>query len=188
MPRTILASPQPLSWSLAIRSRRQGISRATTGPGGCWRPVSQRKKARQFADSVPTWCWTTPCERLTAGGRFKPSGFLSPGLIARLEKLIGDEPPARIRPLLARLPAGTRYEHVQLYLKCRGQIVRLRPKPSQPPACASADCRRTHRVCNDHPPQLRRGKPFLDKPDRLAYYLAVPASRLIERVSSSNIV
>ena len=47
--------------------------------------------------------------------------FLSPGLIARLEKLIGDEPPARIRPLLARLPAGTRYEHVQLFLKCRGQ-------------------------------------------------------------------
>jgi hypothetical protein len=47
--------------------------------------------------------------------------FLEPGLLARLEKLIGDEPPARIRPLLARLPAGTRYEHVQFFLKCRGQ-------------------------------------------------------------------
>jgi hypothetical protein len=47
--------------------------------------------------------------------------FLTPGLIGRLEKLIGNEPPARIRPLLARLPSGTRYEHVQLYLKCRQQ-------------------------------------------------------------------
>ena len=38
---------------------------------------------------------------------------------AALDELIGDEPPEAIRPLLARLPKGTRYEHVQLYLKCR---------------------------------------------------------------------
>ena len=48
--------------------------------------------------------------------------FLSPALLKRLEKLIGQEPPGRIRPLLARLPAGTRYEHVQLYLKCRERL------------------------------------------------------------------
>ena len=47
--------------------------------------------------------------------------FLPRELIARLEKLIGDEPPARIRPMLARLPAGTRYEQIQFYLKCREQ-------------------------------------------------------------------
>ncbi|HTU24411.1 MAG TPA: RecQ family ATP-dependent DNA helicase [Pirellulales bacterium] len=47
--------------------------------------------------------------------------FLSADLIARLEKLIGAEPPPRIRPLLSRLPAGTRYEHVQWFLKCREQ-------------------------------------------------------------------
>jgi ATP-dependent DNA helicase RecQ len=67
--------------------------------------------------------------------------FLTPSLIGRLHKLIGDEPPERIRPLLARLPAGTRYEHVQLYLKCRSQSADS--SDAEPPAgnCATADGR-----------------------------------------------
>jgi ATP-dependent DNA helicase RecQ len=39
--------------------------------------------------------------------------------IATLEALVGDDLPRQIRPLLAQLPPGTRYEEVQLYLKCR---------------------------------------------------------------------
>ena len=47
-------------------------------------------------------------------------GWLLPSdLVSRLEKLIGDREPERIRPLLAKLPRGTRYEEVQLFLKCR---------------------------------------------------------------------
>jgi hypothetical protein len=33
-------------------------------------------------------------------------------------EVIGPDQPSRIRPLLSRLP-GTRYEEVQLFLKCR---------------------------------------------------------------------
>ena len=45
--------------------------------------------------------------------------FLSPAQIAAIEAVVGREPPERIRPLLARLPKEIRYEHVQLFLRCR---------------------------------------------------------------------
>jgi ATP-dependent DNA helicase RecQ len=52
--------------------------------------------------------------------------FLRPEQVVALETVIGPEPPARIRPLLAKLPQGMRYEDVQLYLKCRsGGLSRL---------------------------------------------------------------
>ena len=44
---------------------------------------------------------------------------LSAETIAALDAVIGDNRPKQIRPLLARLPPGTRYEEVQIYLKCR---------------------------------------------------------------------
>jgi ATP-dependent DNA helicase RecQ len=44
---------------------------------------------------------------------------LSPQTIAALDALVADGPPPQIRPLLAQLPPGTRYEEVQIYLKCR---------------------------------------------------------------------
>jgi ATP-dependent DNA helicase RecQ len=43
---------------------------------------------------------------------------LSPEMIAALDEVIGDKRPQQIRPLLAQLPPGTRYEEVQLYVKC----------------------------------------------------------------------
>ena len=45
--------------------------------------------------------------------------FLSAELIAQIEKIAPQSPAARIRPLLERLPRGTRYEAVQLVLKTR---------------------------------------------------------------------
>ncbi|HEX3871037.1 MAG TPA: RecQ family ATP-dependent DNA helicase [Pirellulales bacterium] len=45
--------------------------------------------------------------------------FLKPDQIETLDRIIGPTPPARIRPLLSKLPPGLRYEDVQLYLKCR---------------------------------------------------------------------
>ena len=39
--------------------------------------------------------------------------------IAALDAVVGDNRPKQIRPLLAQLPPGTRYEEVQIYLKCR---------------------------------------------------------------------
>jgi len=44
---------------------------------------------------------------------------LSAELLSALEAVVGGEPPEEIRPLLAQLPPGTRYEEVQLFLKCR---------------------------------------------------------------------
>jgi ATP-dependent DNA helicase RecQ len=44
---------------------------------------------------------------------------LAPELLGALEKIVGSDPPAQIRPLLAQLPPGTSYEQVQIYLKCR---------------------------------------------------------------------
>ena len=41
------------------------------------------------------------------------------GNVAAMEAMIGDNRPKQIRPLLAQLPPGTRYEEVQVYLKCR---------------------------------------------------------------------
>ena len=45
----------------------------------------------------------------------------SPEIKAAIQQAVGDEPPEHIRPLLAQLPPGTRYEEVQLFLKCRKQ-------------------------------------------------------------------
>jgi ATP-dependent DNA helicase RecQ len=45
--------------------------------------------------------------------------FLTPEQLAAIEEVVGQEPPERIRPLLARLPKEIRYEHVQLFLRCR---------------------------------------------------------------------
>jgi len=54
-----------------------------------------------------------------AGWVVSAEWFLSRAQITRLEKVIGPTPPARIRPLLAKLPKGTRYEEVLFYLKSR---------------------------------------------------------------------
>ena len=54
-----------------------------------------------------------------AGWPVRPQWCLSPKLTAALETLIGQEPPEQIRPLLKKLPTGTRYEQVQFFLKCR---------------------------------------------------------------------
>ncbi len=45
--------------------------------------------------------------------------FLTADDIAKLQEVIGADPPERIRPLLAKLPKHLRYEHVQLFLRCR---------------------------------------------------------------------
>jgi ATP-dependent DNA helicase RecQ len=47
------------------------------------------------------------------------SWFLPAEKLAAFNKVIGPQPPPRIRPLLAQLPRGTRYEEVQLFLRCR---------------------------------------------------------------------
>ncbi len=45
--------------------------------------------------------------------------FLAAEQIATIRSVVGSTPPERIRPLLSKLPRGTRYEHVQLVLKSR---------------------------------------------------------------------
>src|SRR5208283_2031929 len=44
---------------------------------------------------------------------------LSAEKIAALDAVVGHNRPREIRPLLAQLPPGTRYEEVQIYLKRR---------------------------------------------------------------------
>ena len=56
-----------------------------------------------------------------AGWQVQSKWCLSEQLLEALEAVIGPGTPEQIRPLLADLPEGTRYEEVQLYLKCRGQ-------------------------------------------------------------------
>lgn len=51
--------------------------------------------------------------------------FLSADQITTFEQVIGNDDPSRIRPLLERLPRGTRYEDVQLFLKCRRSAGRI---------------------------------------------------------------
>ncbi len=53
-----------------------------------------------------------------AGWEVRAEWCLDHELLAAMETLVGDEIP-QIRPLLSQLPEGTRYEEVQLYLKCR---------------------------------------------------------------------
>jgi ATP-dependent DNA helicase RecQ len=56
---------------------------------------------------------------MEAGWAVDARWFLSEAQLATLEQVIGPEEPKRLRPLLAQLPAGLRYEDVQLFLKCR---------------------------------------------------------------------
>jgi ATP-dependent DNA helicase RecQ len=44
----------------------------------------------------------------------------APDQLAMLDEVVGDQPPARLRPLLQQLPPEIRHEHLQLYLYCRG--------------------------------------------------------------------
>jgi len=53
--------------------------------------------------------------------------FLSAEQIARIERVLGTAVPGRIRPLLEKLPRGTRYEDVQLVLKSRSAGPRRAP-------------------------------------------------------------
>jgi ATP-dependent DNA helicase RecQ len=53
------------------------------------------------------------------GLAIQPEWILRQETIAALDRLVGDKRPDQIRPLLTRLPAGTRYEEVQIYLKSR---------------------------------------------------------------------
>ena len=54
------------------------------------------------------------------GWPVRPEACFSPQLLAALEQVIGPGRPRQLRPLLAELPEGTRYEEVELFLKCRG--------------------------------------------------------------------
>jgi ATP-dependent DNA helicase RecQ len=56
---------------------------------------------------------------IDSGWAVQPEWLLDPALVARLAELVGERAPERIRPLLSKLPNGTRYEEVQLFLKCR---------------------------------------------------------------------
>jgi ATP-dependent DNA helicase RecQ len=56
---------------------------------------------------------------LDTGLKVEASWFLTADVLRRMEEVIGQADPLRIRPLLAQLPRGTRYEEVLLYLKCR---------------------------------------------------------------------
>jgi ATP-dependent DNA helicase RecQ len=58
---------------------------------------------------------------LDAGWQVSAAAFLSAERLRVFDEIIGPADPNRIRPLLAQLPRGTRYEEVQLYLKCRKQ-------------------------------------------------------------------
>ncbi len=53
------------------------------------------------------------------GLQVRAAWCLTPELLSALESVVGDGQPEQIRPLLARLPEGTRYEQVVLFLKCR---------------------------------------------------------------------
>ncbi len=65
--------------------------------------------------------------RAADGGLEVDAGwFLSRDLISRIEQVVGPTAPAKIRPLLERLPRGTRYEEVQLVLHARrGKSARI---------------------------------------------------------------
>lgn len=61
------------------------------------------------------------------GRLVEPHWVFSASDLALLQRAVGEETPGQIRPLLARLPAHLRYEHVELFLKCRAAAS---PKPS----------------------------------------------------------
>jgi hypothetical protein len=49
----------------------------------------------------------------------RPESCLGPGLLAALESVATDGDSRQIQRILAKLPPGTRYEEVLLFLKCR---------------------------------------------------------------------
>ena len=51
------------------------------------------------------------------GRAVRPEWFLPVERIQAIRAIVGDSPPSRIRPLLPKMPPGTRYEEVQLVLK-----------------------------------------------------------------------
>jgi len=55
------------------------------------------------------------------GCRVRAEWCLSSGVLKAMEAAIGSGAPSRIGAILPQLPPGTRYEEVQLYLKCRQQ-------------------------------------------------------------------
>ena len=56
------------------------------------------------------------------GWEMQPQWCLSHELIAALEPLVGQGDSPQIRALLPHLPPGTRYEEVELFLKCRTSV------------------------------------------------------------------
>ena len=58
---------------------------------------------------------------LEEGWPVRPERCLSAELAAALDRLAEQEPTDQVAPLLARLPRGTTYQEVQIYLKCRGE-------------------------------------------------------------------
>jgi len=52
-----------------------------------------------------------------SGSKIDAGWFLSSERIAAIRAVLGPNPPSRIRPLLDKLPRGTRYEDVQLVIK-----------------------------------------------------------------------
>ena len=57
-----------------------------------------------------------------AGLPVRGEWFLTPHQIAELTAAIGPTTPQQLRPILARLPAGTSRQHVQLFLHCRDML------------------------------------------------------------------
>lgn len=63
-------------------------------------------------------------------GRTLPvEACLSRELLAALTEIVGSDRPRQIRSLLPRLPAGTRYEEVELYVRCRCAMPNRPEKP-----------------------------------------------------------
>jgi hypothetical protein len=54
-----------------------------------------------------------------SGQQIDASWFLPAERIEVIRAILGPNPPSRIRPLLEKLPRGTRYEDVQLVIKSR---------------------------------------------------------------------
>jgi hypothetical protein len=118
-------------------ARATRASPAATGEGSAAGPISHGQHPSHY------WTWRLlvggftvedcmairGCERevvldhalrsADAGWQVEPRWFFSSELLNTLTELIGPNDPTRIRPLLSRLPAGIRYEEVQLFLKCR---------------------------------------------------------------------
>jgi len=58
-------------------------------------------------------------QALDHGLPIRAAWFFSAEQLATLQRVVGTTPPDRVRPLLEQLPPDLRYEHVQLYLRCR---------------------------------------------------------------------